>query len=96
MKGLGPERNHEGDQRIKEESSEKYQGKNKNSKDDQIRLIKFNARPDLLWLFLEWLLLKISRNIFSPDSAVINILCNKKSSSIPTLREKTGFFSRRF
>lgn len=51
-------------------------------------------KPDLLCLFLEWLLLKISRNIFSPDSAVINILGNKKPSSIPALREKTVVFRR--
>lgn len=44
IKGLGPEWNHEGDQKIKEESFEKYQGKNKKSKDDQIRWIKFNVK----------------------------------------------------
>lgn len=49
---------------------------------------------DLLCLFLECLLLKISRNIFSPDSAVINILCDKNPSSIPARREKIVVFRR--
>lgn len=48
-------------------------------------------KPDLLHLFLEWLLPKISRNIFSPDSTVINMLCNKKPSSILALRENSCF-----
>lgn len=74
---------------------EKYQGKNKKSEEDQIRWLKFNIKLDLLCLFLELLLLEISRNILSPDSTVINILCNsiKKLSSIPALREKTVVFS---
>lgn len=50
---------------------------------------------DLLCLFLELLFLKVSRNILSPDSTVINILCNsiRKTSGIPAFREKTVVFS---